>query len=137
MVDLQRRFILLQNAVVDQADLRGKSHCLHLIVGDIDEGRAGLDMQALQLVAHFESQLCVEVRKRLVHEQNRRLRSEGSGDGDTLLLPAGQLCRIPVHEHADFDDAADTADGEVDFLFGKLAHLRDDFTVFCIAEFVV
>ena len=69
MVDLQRRFILLQNAVVDQADLRGKSHCLHLIVGDIDEGWSRSRHAGAAARSAFRVAALVEVRKRLVHEQ--------------------------------------------------------------------
>ena len=136
-IDLQRRLILLQDAVVDQADLRGKGHGLHLVVCNIDKGRAGLDVQTLQLIAHLETQLGVEVAERLVHEQDGRLRSQGAGDGHALLLAAGELGRVAVHEHADLDDAADAAHREVDLLLGELAHLFDDLAVFDILKLLV
>ena len=94
-------------------------------------------MQTLQLIAHLEPQLRVEVRQRFVHEQNRGLRRERSCDGDTLLLAAGELGRIPVHEHADLDDAADAADGEVDLLLRELSRLLDDAAVPAEAELPV
>ena len=96
---------------------------------DVDEGGAGLNVQALEFIAHFQAELRVQVRERLVHEQNRGLRGERPCDGNTLLLAAGQLGGVAVHEHTDLDDAADAADGEVDFLLRELARLRDDFTV--------
>ena len=137
MVDLQRRLILLENAVIDEADLRGEGHGLHLVVRNVDEGGAGLNVQALEFVAHFKAELRVQVRERLVHEQNRGLRGESPCDGNTLLLAAGELGGVALHEHTDFDDAADAADGEVDFLLRELSHLRDDFTALYIAEFIV
>ena len=104
MVDLQRRLILLENAVIDEADLRGEGHGLHLVVRDVDEGRAGLHVQTLQLIAHLEPQLRVEVRQRFVHEQNRGLRRERSCDGDTLLLAAGELRGVVARAVGQTDD---------------------------------
>ena len=137
MVDLQRCLILLENAVIDEADLRGEGHGLHLVVRDVDKGGAGFDVQALQFIAHLEPELRVQVRERLVHEQNRGLRGESPCNRNTLLLAAGELGGVALHEHTDFDDAADAADGEVDFLLRELSHLRDDFTALYIAEFIV
>ena len=53
VVDVQRRVILLQDAVVYEADLGGEGHGLHLVVRDVDEGAARVDVQALQLGAHL------------------------------------------------------------------------------------
>ena len=91
-------------------------------------------MEPLELIAHFQAQLGIQVGQGLVHEQYRGLRGQGTGNGHALLLAAGQLRRIPVHEHADLDDAADPADGQVDLLFGQLPGLHDDFPVLAEAE---
>ena len=50
-------------------------------------------MDAPDLGAHLEAQLGVEVRERLVHQHQRRLDDDGAGDGDALLLAAGELAR--------------------------------------------
>ena len=129
IVDLQRLLILLQDTVVDEADLGGQGHSLHLVMGDVDEGRSGLHVQTLQLVAHFQTELRVQVGQRLVHEEDGGFRSQGAGDGDTLLLSAGKLCRITVHEHADLDDAGDAAHCQVDLFFGELPLFLHDLAV--------
>ena len=67
-VDGEGRLILLQNAVVDEADLGGKGHGFHLVVGNIDEGGAGFHVQTLQFVPHFQTQFGIKVGERLVHE---------------------------------------------------------------------
>ena len=54
IVDGEGRFVLLQHAVIDEADLGGKGHGLHLVMGDVDEGGAGFHVQTLQLVPHFQ-----------------------------------------------------------------------------------
>ena len=46
-----------------------------------------------------------------------------------LLLAAGELGGVAVHEHAYLDDAAYAADGEVNFLLGELARLAYHFAV--------
>jgi hypothetical protein len=65
-------------------------------VGDEQGG----DLEPLLKAADLGSQLGanegVERRQRLVEQQNRRLDRERTGDRDALLLPAGQLVRIPV-----------------------------------------
>ena len=129
VVDGEGRLVLLQHAVIDEADLGGEGHGFHLVVGDIDKGGAGFDMQALQLVAHFQAQLGIQVGERLIHEQDGGLRRQGAGDGDALLLAAGKLGGVAVHKHANLDDAGHTAHGQVNFLFGELAHLGNRLAV--------
>ena len=61
MVYIQRGLILLQNAVVDEADLGCKRHGLHLVMRDVNKGGTCFNVQPLQFIAHFQTQLCVEV----------------------------------------------------------------------------
>ena len=50
-------------------------------------------MDALDLGAHLQPQLGVEVGQRLVHQHERRLDDDRAGDRDALLLPARELAR--------------------------------------------
>ena len=68
VVDGEGRLVLLQYTVIDETDLGGEGHGFHLVVGNIDESRAGFDMQTLQLIAHFQAQLGIQVGERLIHE---------------------------------------------------------------------
>ena len=47
-------------------------------------------MHGLQLQLHFLAHLQVQRAERLVKEEDIRLIDDGPGDGDPLLLPAGQ-----------------------------------------------
>ena len=114
VVDLERCVVLLEDTVVDEADLRREGHRFHLIMGDIDEGRAGLEVKPLKLVTHLETKLRIEVTERLIHEEHLWLRCECTGDGDTLLLTAGKLCRITIHEHTDLYDTGNLTYTAVD-----------------------
>ena len=114
IVDLEWCVVLLEDTVVDEADLRREGHRFHLIMGDVDEGRAGLEVKPLKLVTHLETKLRIEVTERLIHEEYLWLRCEGTGDSDTLLLTTRKLCRITVHEHTDLDDAGNLTYTAVD-----------------------
>ena len=96
---------------------------------DIDESTSRLDMKSLQFIAHLDAKLCIEVRKGLVHKHDLRLRSKGACDSDSLLLAAGELCGIAVHEHADLDDTGRAPNGKVNFLFGELSPFLNDRSV--------
>ena len=54
-IDGKRGVILLKDAVVDEADLGRQGHSLHLVVGHIDEGGAGLQVEPLKLGAHLQT----------------------------------------------------------------------------------
>ena len=54
--------------------------------------------RALQLPARALAQRRVEVRERLVEQQDARVRRERPGEGDALLLAAGDLGHAPVLE---------------------------------------
>lgn len=59
-----------------------------LIVGYVEDGDAGLAMDAANLGLYLLAQLLVERRKRLVHQQDRRVIGQRPGQGDALLLAA-------------------------------------------------
>ena len=94
-------------------------------------------MEPLELVAHLQAELGVQVGQGLVHEQHRGLRGQGAGDGHPLLLAAGQLGGVAVHEHADLYDAGDPAHGQVDLLFRELALFQHRLAVLQHPELVV
>ena len=66
-------------------------------MGDVDGGDAELGLQLLELVAQLYAQLGVEVRQRLVQAHDGRLGHQRAGDGDALLLAAGELADL-AHE---------------------------------------
>ncbi len=57
-----------------------------------------LRLQELQLDLHLLAELAVEGAERFVEEEKARPVDQGPGEGDPLLLAAGELARLPVRE---------------------------------------
>ena len=82
---------LLDATLVQHDDAVRQGHGLALVVRDIDEGGAGLAVDAAQLRLHFEADRQVEGGERLVEEQHLRTLHQHAGEGHALHLSAGQL----------------------------------------------
>ena len=67
---------------------------LVLVMGDVDRGDAEFALEVLELLPELVAQLGVQIGERLVEQQNLGLQHERPGDGDALLLPAGQLGHV-------------------------------------------
>ncbi len=91
VVELARRAHLLDHALVEHGQPIGDRHRLLLVVRDEDRGEPEPALQPFQLEAGRRAQLRVEVRQRLVEQQNARLDRERARDRDPLLLSARQL----------------------------------------------
>ena len=64
---------------------------------------AGTLLNAANLLAHFKTQTGIEVRKRLIQEQQARILDQRAGNCNTLLLSTGKLGRLTVHQHIDMN----------------------------------
>ena len=95
-------------------DLVGHGHGLDLIVGDVDHGGAEPLVELCELDPHLHPELGVEVRERLVEEENAGLADDGTADGDALALAARELRRLPVEERLDLEDARHVGDALAD-----------------------
>ncbi|MNZ90511.1 hypothetical protein D3C78_1094760 [compost metagenome] len=93
-VDLPWRGVLLDAALVHHRDAVGHQHGLVLVVGDHQGGDAELALQGAQLGAQVLAHPGVERRHRLVEQQQRGRRGQRAGQGDALLLAAGELAGI-------------------------------------------
>ncbi|OQC72504.1 MAG: hypothetical protein BWX45_00893 [Deltaproteobacteria bacterium ADurb.Bin002] len=67
------------------------------IVRDHDNGFSHVAVEALHHGKDLLGGDAVEIARRLVGDQNRRIGDNGPGDGHALLLAAGHLPRIVVH----------------------------------------
>ena len=85
----------------EQQNTVGEIDRLLEIVRDQHRGGAGLDEDALELVAHEQRHLVVERRERLVEKQDFRLDHERAHDRDQLLLAARQLIGIALEVDLD------------------------------------
>ena len=74
------------------------------IVRHHDDGLALVAIERLQQIEDLVARLAIEVARRLVAEQQRRVGDDRARDADALLLAARELARIVVHPLAEADD---------------------------------
>ena len=73
-------------------------------MGDVDGGDPELALDRPDLLAQDDPDLGVERRQRLVEEEDLRLDGERAGEGDALLLAAGQLPRVALAAVLEVDE---------------------------------
>ena len=91
LVDFLRRGDLLHDAVLHHDDAVGQRQGLVLVVRDVDRRPVELAVDAAYFGARLDAQLGIEVRQRLVHQDQRGLDDDRAGDRHALLLAAGEL----------------------------------------------
>ena len=99
----RRRADLHDLALAEHGHAVGDGHRLLLVVGDVDRRHAEGGVQALELDAGLEAKLGVEVGERLVEQEEPRLADDGAGEGDALLLAAGELAGAAGEQVVDAD----------------------------------
>ena len=104
VVEVERRADLLDPAVVHDDDLVGHGHRLDLVVGDVDRGGLQPLVQVLDLGAHRDAQLGVEVRQRLVEQEHLRVAHDRAAHRHALALAARELARIAVEQVGEPED---------------------------------
>ena len=115
-IEVERRADLLSTAVAQDDEPVGHRHRLRLIVGDIDARGAEPALQALDLAAHLDPELGVEIGERLVEEEGRRLAHDGAAHGDPLALPARELPRLALEQACQLENAGRLAHPPVDLV---------------------
>ena len=97
-------------------------HGFDLIVSDVN--RRGLQalVQLLDLGAHLDAQLGVEVRQRLIEQEHLRVARDGAPHGDALALAARELARVALEQMLQSQN------------FGRLHHARVDLLLRRIAQ---
>src|SRR5882672_9554125 len=91
VVEMERGAELLDPPVVHHHGLVGHGHRLVLVVGDVDRSGPQALVQRLDLGAHRDAQLRVEVGQRLVEQEHLRLAHDRAAHRDALALAAGEL----------------------------------------------
>ena len=114
IIKLERRADLLDQAVMHHHDPIGHGHGLDLVMGDVDGGGLEALVQFLDLGAHGDAQLGVEIRQRLVEQENLRIAHNGAPHRDALALAAGQLARIAVEQRVEPENIGGALDAAVD-----------------------
>ena len=100
VVDHERPVELLDAPARHHGDAIAHRHRLLLVVRHVDEREVELGLHALELDLHLAAQLEVERAERLVEQQHTRAQHQCARQGDSLLLPAGQLPRPAIREAA-------------------------------------
>ena len=83
---------------------------LLLVVRDEDEGDAALALDALELELHLTAELEVERAERLIEQEDVGAVDERAGDGDALLLAAGEAGDTALFEPGEADELEHAAD---------------------------
>ena len=109
LVELLRGALLLDAARVHDDDAVGHRRRLDLVVRHEDRRHTELALDAADLGAHREAQRRVEIRQRLVEQQQMRPLDESARERDALLLAARELARAPVEQRVDPHQRRDLA----------------------------
>ena len=110
VVDLLGRAELGDAAGVEDGDAIGHHHRFLAVVRDVDRGDAELRLQGLDLVAHLFADARVEVRKRLVEQQQLRADGERAAERHALALAAGELGHVALAEALELEHRQDLVD---------------------------
>ena len=81
---------------------------------------------SIKLGAHLDPQLGVEVRERLVHEEDLRLADDRPSERDALALTARELLRLALQQASQAESLSGFLDAAVDLGLGPLAQLQTE-----------
>src|SRR5581483_755616 len=124
VINVVRRPVLDDLALVQNGDAVRHGQRLDLVVRDIDDGLAERLLQVFELDAQRFAQLGVEVGQGLVHEKDARGADDGASNRDALHFPAGQPRGLAVQQVLDAQNFGGGAHLGLDFGFGRLANRR-------------
>ncbi len=125
-IELLRRAHLLDDAAAKGDDAVGQRHRLGLVVGDIDAGRPEIHVQSLDLRAHLDAQLSIEIGERLVKEEEPGLARDRATDRHALTLSARKLLRLAIEQSLDLQDRGRALDGGFDRGSRCSSHLQPE-----------
>ena len=124
VVDFERAADLLDHPVLHHHDAVPQGHRLDLVVGDVNHAGADLLVQLGDLVAHAHAQLGVQVRQRLVEQEDVGLAHHRPPQRDALHLAAGKLLGLAVEQSVDAEDIGGPAHPAIDLVLRDARHLQ-------------
>ena len=124
VVQLHRVADLLHPAVAHHDDAVAQRHRLDLIVRHVNRRRAEPLVQLFQFDPHLHAQLGVEVRQRLVEQEDARMAHDRAAQGDALALTARQLARLAPEVFVNAEDLGGLVDPLMDFGLVEFPHLE-------------
>ena len=87
-------------------------HCLYLVVGHVDRGRADPLLEKFEFLARRRAQLGIEIREWLIQQEDRRFAHNRPRQRHPLPLASRELPGLTVQELADTEQRS----GPIDFL---------------------
>jgi hypothetical protein len=124
LVHLDRRSDLTDSSVLQHDDPVTHGQSLVLVVRYEDGRDVDLLLQPLEPFSRAIAQFGVEVRERLVQQQQVRRMREGPGECHTLLLTAGELMRVSLGVLTEFDEFEDLGHAPGTFALVELSQLE-------------
>ena len=124
VVELERRADLLDAAVVHHHDPVGHRHRLDLVVRHVDGRRLEPLVQRLDLGAHRDAELGVEIGQRLVEQEDLGIADDRPAHCDALPLSARELARKALQVWVEVQDLRRLGDALVDHRRLLLAKLQ-------------
>jgi hypothetical protein len=124
LVQVLRDVDLLQLPFPHHDDPIAHGHRLDLVVRHVHRRRPDLTLDAGDLGTHLHAQLRVEVRERLVHEEDTGIPDDRSSHRNPLPLAARERSRPTLHEVRQPEHTRDLGYPLRDLLLRDLAHLQ-------------
>jgi hypothetical protein len=87
-----------QVSSVEESDARTEKKGFANVMGDEDDGFIEAASQGAEFALKFGAGDGIECAEGLVHEENRRIGGQGSGDTDALTLAAGEFAGMACGE---------------------------------------
>ena len=94
LIQIDRCINLLNVSVLHNNDTGAHGHCLYLVVRNVNKGCAKFFVQARNFCSHCRTQLCIEVRKRLVQKEHLGVTNNSTSKCNSLTLTTGERLRL-------------------------------------------
>jgi len=134
-----QRFVrpyLLNAAVAHHCYAVAQRHRLDLVVRHVKRGDGEPVEEAANLDAGLRAELGIQVGQRLVEQEQLGIAHQRAGDGEALLLAAGERARLAVEQltEAEAHDLRGDADALLGLSVGRAAHLEEETEVAAALE---
>ena len=124
VVDLLRDAGLLQPPAPHHGDPVAERHRLALVVRHVDRRHREVALDPGDLGAHLDAQLRVEVRQRLVHQEDARLAHDRPAHRDPLPLAAGEGAGLLLQLAGEAEDLRRIGHAALDLALREAPHLE-------------
>src|SRR5699024_2286193 len=121
-----RRIYLLHQTVFHNNDTGTQRHSLYLVVCYVNNGCFQSLMQSGNLNTHLYTQLSVQVRERLIHQEYFGLTYNSTTHSNTLSLTTGKSFRFTIQQMLDFQNSGSFFYSLLDFSFRSLSQFQTE-----------